>query len=96
MFSLMVGITATSLAASVGIGLARSKQRQKNLGGALGRTAKVSEASAIDRRAMREFATVDRRIRERSPHLSAAQRRELALNLVRARGLLPEGSGQVE
>jgi hypothetical protein len=92
MFSLMIGLTATGIAASVGIGLARSKQQQRDARRALGRTPSARDAgeSAVNRRAMREFAAVDRRIRERSPHLSAEQRRELALNLIRARGLMLE------
>ena len=40
-------------------------------------------------RVLRELAATEARIRERSPHLSAAQRLELAADLVRARGLIP-------
>jgi hypothetical protein len=90
MFSLMIGLTATGIAASVGISLARSKHPHRSARSALGQAPATKEGgeSAANRRAVREFAAADRRIRERSPHLSKEQRRELALNLVRARGLI--------
>jgi hypothetical protein len=77
--------------------LAASSHRQRKFRQALGLTADGTDRaqSAQIQRAIREYATVEARIRERSPHLSEAQRQQLAVNLVRARGLLPVGSDRV-
>jgi hypothetical protein len=93
MFSLMIGLSATGIAASYGVKLALSKQRRQDVQRALGIPQPGANAaqSAQHRRAEREMAAIESRIRERSPHLSATQRRELAVNLVRARGLVPAG-----
>ena len=91
MFTLMIGLSATGIAASVGVGLARSQRRKRNIRQALGlpTTGGDRAQSAVHRRAIREYAAAEARIRDRSPHLSVGQRRDLAVNLVRARGLLP-------
>ena len=91
MFTLMIGLSATGIAAGLGLGLARSRRRKQQLRQVLGLPFAAGNAvqSAHNLRALREFAALESRIRERSPHLSEAQRRELAVNLIRARGLLP-------
>ena len=97
MFTLMLGLSATGIAAGVGMRLAASSHRKRKFREVLGLTADGTDPtqSARIQRAIREYAAVDARIRERSPHLSEAQRQELAVNLVRARGLLPVGSARV-
>ena len=97
MFTLMIGLSATGIAAGVGMRLAASSHRQRKFRQALRLTADGTDRarSAQIQRAIREYAAVEARIRERSPHLSEAQRQELAVNLVRARGLLPVGSARV-
>ena len=91
MFTLMIGLSATGIAASVGMKLAHSRKRQQKIRRALGIPIPATDVaqSAQYQRAVQEFGTIEARIRERSPHLSESQRRELAVNLVRARGLLP-------
>jgi hypothetical protein len=97
MFTLMLGLSATGIAASVGVGLAASRRKQRKLRLVLGLPATAADGAqgAQIRRVMREYEATAARIRERSPHLSEAQCRELAVNLVRARGLLPAGSARV-
>jgi len=97
MFTLMLGLSATGIAAGVGMRLAASSHRQRKFRQALGLPADGTDRarSAQIHRAIREYAAVEARIRERSPHLSEAQRQQLAVNLVRARGLLPVGADRV-
>ena len=97
MFALMIGLSATGIAAGVGMRLAASSHRQRKFRRALGMPADGADRarSAQFKRAIGEYAAVDARIRERSPHLAEAERQELAVNLVRARGLLPVGSARV-
>ena len=92
MLAMMIGLSATGITAGVGLRLARVRQRHAEIGRLMGvpdATATLAPAGAQERRALREFVAAERRIRARSPHLSEAERRELALNLVRARGLAP-------
>ena len=97
MFTLMIGLSATGIAAGVGMRLAASSNRQRKFRRVLGLPADGTDRtqSAQFQRAIREYAAVEARIRERSPHLSETQCQELAVNLVRARGLLPVGSVRV-
>jgi hypothetical protein len=91
MVTLMIGLSATGIAAGVGVRLAAASHRQRRFRRALGLPADGADRAqrAQFQRAIREYAAVEARIRERSPHLSETQRQELAVNLVRARGLLP-------
>jgi hypothetical protein len=97
MFTLMLGLSATGIAAGVGMRLAASSQRQRKYRRVLGLPEDGADRaqSAQFQRAISEYAAVEARIRERSPHLSETQRQELAVNLVRARGLLPARSARV-
>jgi hypothetical protein len=98
MFTLMLGLSATGIAAGVGMRLAASSQRQRKCRRVLGLPEDGADGTqgAQFQRAIREYAAVEARIRERSPHLSETQRQELAVNLVRARGLLPARSTRVQ
>ena len=89
MFILMIGLSAVGIVAGVVLGLARRNQ-QLSLRRALGlpEGAFVTAESAQRQRVLRELAATEARIRKSSPYLSAAQRLELAANLVRARGPL--------
>jgi hypothetical protein len=90
MFILMIGLSATGIAAGVGLQWVRRKQ-QVSMRRALGlpEAACVPFESTQWQRALRDVTAIEARIGKRSPHLSAAQRRELAVNLIRTRGLLP-------
>ena len=97
MFTLMIGLSATGIAAGVGMRLAASSHRQRKVRRVLGLPADGTDRAqtAQFQRAIGEYAAVEARIRERSPHLSETQRQELAVNLVRAHGLLQLGSTHV-
>ena len=96
MVTMMIGLSATGIAAGVGMRLAAAKQRQRRFRRVLGLPTDGTDRaqSAQFQRAIREYAAVEARIRERSPHLSEAERQALAVNLVRARGLLPADSAR--
>ena len=97
MITLLIGLSATGIAAGACMLLAAASQRQRKFRRALGLPANSADQAqtAQFRRAIREYAAVEARIRERSPHLSETQRQELAVNLVRARGLLQCGSTHI-
>ena len=96
MFTFIIGLSAVAIAASVGVVLVRSTQRKQIIRQTLG--IPIDDCNTIQsaqcHRALREFDAIEGRIRERSPHLSDTQRRELAVNLVRANGLLPIDFGR--
>jgi len=97
MITLLIGLSATGIAAGACMLLAAASQRQRKFRRALGLPSNSADRAQTARfqRAIRECAAVEARIRERSPHLSEAQRQELAVNLVRARGLLQCGSTHI-
>ena len=97
MFTLLIGLSATGIAAGACMLLAAASQRQRKFRRELGLPSNSADRAqtAQFRRAIREYAAVEARIRERSPHLSETQRQELAVNLVRARGLLQSGASHI-
>ena len=97
MITLLIGLSATGIAAGACMLLAAASQRQRKVRRVLGLPADGTDRAqtAQFQRAIGEYAAVEARIRERSPHLSETQRQELAVNLVRAHGLLQLGSTHV-
>jgi hypothetical protein len=89
MFMLMIALSATGVVVGVCLGLVRRKQ-QVSMRRALGlpEGAFVTFESTQWQRALRDFTATEARISKGSPHLSATQRRELAVKLIRARGSL--------